>query len=258
VSAHASLEPTWLEWDTTFFGTRIASLAPGPRDEARLASDVEWCRRQQIACAYALSAPDDAAGVRALERHGARFVDVRVTHDLSLAARPSATRGGVASSVRSARAGDVPALAAIAAVSHVDSRFYADDRFPRERCDRLYATWLERSVAGWADAVLVAEDAGAPVGYITCHSKPDAKSANAIVGSIGLIAVAESAQGRGLGRALVHSALAWFQERGVARASVVTQGRNVGAQRLYQSCGFRTASLELWHHLWLDSIPERP
>jgi hypothetical protein len=31
---------------------------------------------------------------------------------------------------------------------------------------------------------------------------------------------------------------------------VVTQARNVPAQRLYQKCGFITRSVELWFHRW--------
>jgi len=31
---------------------------------------------------------------------------------------------------------------------------------------------------------------------------------------------------------------------------VVTQGRNLAAQRLYQRNGFVTASLQLWYHRW--------
>jgi hypothetical protein len=39
--------------------------------------------------------------------------------------------------------------------------------------------------------------------------------------------------------------------------TVVTQGRNLPAQRLYQSRGFRTQRLQVWHHLWLDEIVDR-
>jgi ribosomal protein S18 acetylase RimI-like enzyme len=40
---------------------------------------------------------------------------------------------------------------------------------------------------------------------------------------------------------------------GVQRVSVVTQGRNVAAQKLYQSCGFTTCSVQLWYHWWLEA-----
>jgi hypothetical protein len=46
--------------------------------------------------------------------------------------------------------------------------------------------------------------------------------------------------------------LHWLAEQGVPRATVVTQGRNVVAQRLYQSMGFKTSTLHCWHHLWFD------
>jgi hypothetical protein len=41
-----------------------------------------------------------------------------------------------------------------------------------------------------------------------------------------------------------------LEDRGAATVSVVTQGRNVRAQRIYQQFGMRTRSLELWYHRW--------
>jgi hypothetical protein len=31
---------------------------------------------------------------------------------------------------------------------------------------------------------------------------------------------------------------------------VVTQGNNLAAQRLYQTCGFLSRDLQLWYHKW--------
>jgi hypothetical protein len=36
--------------------------------------------------------------------------------------------------------------------------------------------------------------------------------------------------------------------------TVVTQGRNRGAQRLYQQCGFLSRDLQLWHHKWYPIV----
>ena len=97
---------------------------------------------------------------------------------------------------------DVPALRAIASHSHQASRFYADPGFPLERCDALYAEWIERSVReDLADAVLVAAEGSQALGYVTC-------SVDALgVGQIGLFAVAREARGRGYGGQLVQAAL---------------------------------------------------
>ena len=35
---------------------------------------------------------------------------------------------------------------------------------------------------------------------------------------------------------------------------VVTQGRNIAGQRLYQRCGFLTRSVELWYHKWYPAV----
>jgi RimJ/RimL family protein N-acetyltransferase len=70
------------------------------------------------------------------------------------------------------------------------------------------------------------------------------------LGRIGIFAVAAEAQGKGLGHRLVDAALTWLARQGAARVTVVTQGRNSQAQRVYQRAGFRTHLVELWYHCW--------
>jgi dTDP-4-amino-4,6-dideoxy-D-galactose acyltransferase len=241
----------FLAWDSEFFGLRIARCERSPRDAGELARVVTWCREQSIECVYALTPADDLAGVRVLEHGEFRLVDVRMTYEARIERDDASSMRFSRREIRVARESDVSALRAIASESHTDSRFYADGRFDRARCAELYATWIEKSVRGWADVVLVAEHRANVAGYITCHARDSGR------GEIGLVGVASPAQGQGLGRALVESALRWFAEHGVERASVVTQARNVAAQRLYQSSGFRTSAVELWHHRWFSDSRER-
>ncbi len=145
--------------------------------------------------------------------------------------------------IRPVEDGDVPVLERIAAGSHRETRFYFDGGLSRERCDEMYASWIRRSCAGSADAVFVAGFSGAPAGYVTCHVEKGR-------GSIGLIAVDEHFAGHGLGRQLVCSALDYFCSRGVKRVQVVTQGRNLRSQRLYQRLGFVLRDSQVWYHLW--------
>ena len=173
-----------------------------------------------------------------------RLVDVRVTLDLNTGSA-DAYIDAPRFSVRSAVESDIPALRAIARSGHRDSRFYYDENFPNHLCDELYETWIEKSCRGWATKVFVLEDDEKIEGYVTCHV-PDPSS-----GQIGLVGVASNAQGRGIGKVLVSHAVRWFAEEGVEKVSVVTQGRNVRAQRLYQRCGFVTRSVELWFHRWV-------
>jgi dTDP-4-amino-4,6-dideoxy-D-galactose acyltransferase len=242
----APAEPLrFLEWDTDFFGVRIAALSRAPAGDEDVRAAMEAARAARIACVYALCDVENRAGVRALGSAGARLVDVRVTFDADLR---TLVMPAAATRARAALPGDVPALRALAATSHGASRFYADGRFPRERCDELFATWIEKSCAGWADVVRVAGDGARIDGYTTGHARVEGR------GEIGLVAVDERARGRGLGAELVSDVLSDFRRRGLSRATVVTQGMNVAAQRLYQSLGFRTLRLQTWHHLWLDEL----
>jgi ribosomal protein S18 acetylase RimI-like enzyme len=44
--------------------------------------------------------------------------------------------------------------------------------------------------------------------------------------------------------------LHWLAQRQQRNASIVMDGSNIAAQRLYQKCGFRSHKVELWYHKW--------
>jgi dTDP-4-amino-4,6-dideoxy-D-galactose acyltransferase len=204
-----------------------------------------WCKCNQIDCLYFLADATDPTTVSSAENADFRLVDVRVTLERQLNDIPPASP--VAGVIRLGTAQDATALRSVARESHRDSRFYYDPHFPRSRCDALYETWIESSLNGYAQAVLVAEVQGKAVAYISCHLPSPA------TGQIGLFAVASSARRMGLGRGLIDEALRWFASNGALRVSVVTQGRNVSAQRTYQRCGFETQALQLWYHRWFPN-----
>lgn len=235
------LSPEFLPWDSEFFGCRIARL-DGTRDDAEsLPRALAWCRDNAIDCVYYLLPASDTAAVREAEDAGLHLMDIRLTLERCLSSPPST---GVAD-MRIVTDDDISGLRAIAGQSHTDSRFYADRGFARDRCDELYRTWIEKSCRSEATRVFTEGPMGRPAGYITCERDGTA-------GSIGLIAVAPDRQGDGVGTRLVDAALGWFADNGVQRVTVVTQGRNVKAQRLYQGAGFRSCSVELWYHAWVQ------
>ncbi len=229
-----------LDWDSNFFGFRIAQAIPDRLTEKLARDVVAWCAANDVRCLYFLAAPDDPETAMAAAKYGFHPVDIRVTMDRDLNHSIPSPKD----SIRRYRTEDLGALRDIAAVSHRDSRFYFDGRFPRERCDALYRTWIERSCQGYAREVLVAERHSEPVGYITCHLSEYG------AGSIGLIAVGEAARGAGAGRDLVNASLEWFARENAACVRVVTQARNAAALRLYSACHFRTRTTSLWYHYW--------
>lgn len=213
-----------------------------------------WVAREGVECLYLLADAADPVTARLAEESGFHLVDVRVT--LERRGGMTATSRGAdppvaAARVRPATAADLPALRGLAAASHRDSRFYHDPHFDRGRCDELYATWIENSCADPAGIVMVAEIAGAEMvaGYVTATLAPGGGE-----GRIGLFAVGAAAQGQGVGGRLIAAAFDWFAVRGADPVTVVTQGRNVRAQRIYQRFGMLTRSVELWYHRWWPAV----
>ena len=241
MSAEAVCE--FLEWDSKFFGRRIARMNGSRLSEELVGQIDSWCGLHRIECLYLLADATDGLTARLAQANMFRFVDVRMTLDFRVGAFGDGG-GSARFKVRDACEADIPGLRKLARDSHRDTRFYYDGNFSDAECDRLYEEWIEKSVRGWADQVFVAEESGELCGYLTCHRR-DSRS-----GQIGLVGVSEEARGKGIGTELLSSGIQWFAQKEVENLSVVTQGRNVRAQRFYQRCGFSTRSVEYWFHRW--------
>jgi dTDP-4-amino-4,6-dideoxy-D-galactose acyltransferase len=230
----------FLDWDSKFFGIRIARVAGLRLDAEQVAEIARAVREQSIDCLYFLAEPERDT-IQLAELLGFQLINVRVT----LAARLLSTYAGTwqDDGIREAAPADIPALREIAGHSYTDSRFYQDGRFPAFLCDEMYRGWIEKSCHGYADIVLVAEQDSRPAGYVCCHLKGGS-------GQISLMGAIGGMKNQAVVRQLVHHALCWFQEREVRDVTVVTPGSNITAQRLYQRSGFLTRGTQLWYHLW--------
>ncbi len=202
----------------------------------------DWAITNRVSCLYFLGTIDDSITSQTAENEGYHLTDVRVTLENRMRYPIAASTN--TSHIRAAVESDIEALRIISRNNHSDSRFYYDGHFDPKKCDELYAIWIEKSVRGAADQVLVWDENGAAVAYMTGKLLPDD------IGSVELVGVHPDWQGKGIGYQLTMQILAWFQQQGVKRVTVVTQGRNIGAQALYQRCGFVTLSTELWYHKW--------
>lgn len=111
--------------------------------------------------------------------------------------------------------------------------------------------WLEGSLAAAASGdgiVLVARrDAeagdGAVLGVISV--RPVTHFTGERDGYIGELVVAERAGRRGIGRALVGTALDWVSQQGLANLTLHTGAYNAGARAFYASLGFREEEVRL-------------
>ena len=239
-----------LDWDSDFFGFNIGRVNVNQLTAETLTQIETWCAEQPVDCLYFLADSADRQTAWLAQQGGFIYVDNRVVLTAKLTAPPSQP-----TAIRLSRPEDLPVLREIARTGHRDSRFYFDPVIPDNRCDDLFVTWIERSMAGAiADAVLVALVDEQPVGYsaLQIAQTPEGRRAK-----LTLIAIGEQARGQGLGSSLVQGTLRWFWERDFRTVEVVTQGRNVGAQRLYTRQGFVPTATGSWYHRWSTAVLAR-
>lgn len=243
----ANTEPPcqYLAWDSAHFGQRLGRVTAVPHTSDTMQSIEAWANQHQIAGLYLLLDTDQHQAIRVAEAHQFHLADLRLTMFCSRLPTTAPAETATAVRLRLSHTADIPALQAMAATLHQNTRFFRDPHFARSASQALYAAWIENSCQGQADAVWVAEEQpGQPLGYLSCHLSA------AKMGNIGLVGVAPEAQGKGIGRLLLQRALYWFASQGATAVDVVTQGDNLVAQRLYQRHGFFSHRMQLWYHRW--------
>jgi ribosomal protein S18 acetylase RimI-like enzyme len=238
-----------LPWDSEFFGLLIGRVIPTRLDEGRVTALLAEAQAEGVGCLYFEADANDPTTVAIAERHGFHLVDVRVVLEHPFDYRPAPVpRYPVPAElmIGPPRADELGRLQDISAQIGLTSRFSFDKNMGVERSERLYRLWIEKACQGMADVVWVArwQPAGDAVGLITCTLRD--RTAH-----IQLAGVHLDYRQRSVGTGLVQAAVDWAKMQGAHRMQVVTQARNVPAQRLYQQMGFFTRSVSLYYHKWL-------
>ncbi|KPJ52979.1 hypothetical protein AMJ39_06375 [candidate division TA06 bacterium DG_24] len=234
-----------LDWDTDFFGFRVAFITAPRLDSEELARVLSTLREENVKLVYWPSDSTSRSSQPAAQSLGGFLADKKTTFFIDFSTIVS-TQFVPAAAVEpyqpSMRISDLEALGV---QSGEYSRFAVDPRIPRKKFVELYTTWIHNCLKGMlADAVLVIRDGESVVGMVTLGSKGER-------GEIGLIAVDGNYRGREYGETLVRSAQQWFMARGFRYGQVVTQQANVPACNLYEKCGYSIEKVDFYYHFWL-------
>jgi ribosomal protein S18 acetylase RimI-like enzyme len=242
-----------LAWDSEFFGHRIGRARVGRLDQATARRLVEEATAAGLECVYFVAAIDDLDTVLAAEAHGFHLVDVRVVLERATDVVLPDGDDRERFVIDAARDGDRPRLEGIARQVARQSRYAFDPRFAAADTERLYATWVGNALAGYADAVVVArEEAGGPaLGFVCCKMHGE-------LCDLQLVGVDLAHRQRRIAHALLCASLGWATGHGARRLQMVTQARNLAAQRLCQGLGFLTREVSLYYHLWPSAPAPAP
>lgn len=231
-------------WDTETFGFEVAQLQALEGDPAGFAAALAaydgWCRARGVRFSSARLPLDQRQALSAVQAAGFEWIEQVVYPALDLAT----VDHDVGADLGLAREDEREQVAAIAGAAFVHQRFHVDPRFPRELADRRYAEWVARSWEDPADQVVVLRDAGRVAGFWVVSI--EAQSAY-----LPLTAVAEHAQGRGLGRRLWRGGAAWAKGQGARGIRTCVSAANLAVLGLYGRLGWRfhdpAANLHRWH-----------
>jgi dTDP-4-amino-4,6-dideoxy-D-galactose acyltransferase len=239
---NAPLPVTHLDWDTEFFGLKVARLDDPGLVGATLAPIIAELRDQGVKLVYWSSNQELEDGVA--RQLGATLVDAKTTFvaDLRDPGMTEPTKARVEAWTATAASEELEQLAIQAGEF---SRFALDPRIGRERFEALYRLWIQGSVARkLATEVLVIRETDRLAGFVTVGQRGGR-------GEIGLIAVDADFRVRGFGRTLVRAAQRRSLIEGHTTGQVVTQGANVAACDLYVACGYAVERVEHVYHFWL-------
>lgn len=133
-----------------------------------------------------------------------------------------------------------------AALHEITVRAFSEVSSIDRRLEDLYGeingtTWrwrknreIDQDIEAEPEGVLVAEEDGRVVGYITTVTDDTTR-----IGRIPNLAVHPEAQGQGVGKQLINAALDRFRDEGMQYAKIETLATNPTGQSLYPKAGFR-------------------
>lgn len=234
----------YLNWDSDFFKRRIARVTNGYMSADEIERVLAWAVEERIDCLYYLVNGQETNATRLVEADGFHFVDLRVTFvkNLTKPERPFIpTRH-----IRRADENDLSTLKEMTRDAFQLSRFHVDDHFDQAKADLMYEVWVENDLRTTGHDIWVIDAEGQLAAYTSISVKKDGKA------QIGLVSTQAAWRGKGLTLELQRLICKELQNEGIEEVEVVTQGRNIPAQNLYQRAGYFTRSIDLWYHKWFD------
>ncbi|HNW69194.1 MAG TPA: GNAT family N-acetyltransferase [Bacteroidales bacterium] len=232
-----------LDWDSDFFGFKVASLFYSKPDVFLIKSSINKLKEKQYKLIY-LIGPAEISEISSNQFFIP--IDIKYNYTIDLADNLLHSVGELSTNVIPYHeSGKKETMIKLALQSGDFSRFNIDKKFDVGKYEELYTTWIERSMRREiADEVLVYMNNSKILGFITLSALDG-------FGKIGLIAVDETERGKSIGRQLIYSSFQYFIKREIYKVFVATQGENINACTFYKKMGFILADKQYYYHIWL-------
>ncbi len=134
-----------------------------------------------------------------------------------------------------------------------NGHFFRAPNFSLQRSRDLYSEWIKSPKSSSPNEhIIVADFNGRIVGFVLVKQDVLASQFFGVnLGNIDLIGLTKEFRGKGVGYALMASAMNWFAQKGTAFVTVGAHLDNQNALALYSKVGLRPAASEVTFHKWL-------
>ena len=208
-----------LDWDSDFFGLRIGRVIISSKEEIEDLVNQKTKVQEEFDLIYVFA----SHGLE-FSAVNAKLLDEKVVYALSDTSRSELNN---------------------------NVKLWDEDRGVTEELLHLalvsgkYSRWIEQSVNhSIASEVFCYMIEGVPRGLVTLNDKNG-------LGTIGLVAIHEDFQHRGIGSSMMNHVIRYSIEKQIEKLTVATQLDNIPACRLYEKSGFVVESVtDIWHW-WL-------
>jgi ribosomal protein S18 acetylase RimI-like enzyme len=228
-----------LTWDSDFFNKKIGRIE-FKNDYLNLVENLEKAFKQQYDLVYVFGHKNTDIPNWILSKFNGKLVDKKILFAAQI--EDLQTKNTVEINEFQEKNGNL--LYELAYLSGKYSRFRLDENLEIENFKRLYREWIDKSVSRQiAKKVFVYEENKQIKGMITLEIKEK-------VANIGLIAVDETLQGKGIGMSLIDACVRYCKSENIITLDVPTQLDNAQACKFYEKCGFTEKSIQNIYHFW--------
>ncbi len=228
-----------LTWDSNFFGKKIGRIDI-THNYTDLIKDLENTFKQQYDLVYVFGGKSTEIPTEILTRFNGKLIDRKITYSAKI--EDLSTKTMVKIKEFDQKNGN--SLYNLAYLSGTHSRFRLDDGLGIENFRRLYREWIDKSVSHQiAKKVFIYEKNGQISGMVTLGVKEN-------TATIGLIAVDEGLQGKGVGMSLIDACVQYCKVENIISLDVPTQLDNTQACQFYEKCGFTEKTIQNIYHFW--------
>ena len=234
-----------LKWDSDFFKKRIASASIGSSEQETDVISEILSYKNSYDLVYINAPGDYFFSNDILTQQNILHVDSKIIYYGIIENVKSDFDSQI--SVYSSKEVN-PDLLSLSLQSGAYSRYKDDKNFTNNEFEGLYTKWIENSINGSiADAVLVYKDSDRITGMVTVSID---KVSDFV--KIGLIAVDQSAQNKGIGSKLMGAVKTYASSRSLRNIEVATQLENKQACTFYEKCGLSIKSKTNIYHFWIN------